>query len=147
MSKSKKDPEVNDPRVKRIIEERQLRAVDGTEIGFSEIIVRPDEALVDSIDTVLTKALGMRTREAVFDYLARERSLAREDVPRHLGEFCAALEECLGEVAKPLEEGIVRRLYRTLNWQFIDIPNFGLIEHAAIIRGIIERTERKFSIQ
>jgi hypothetical protein len=114
---------------------------------LSNIVVQPHEALLDSIDTVLTDVLGTRTRELVYDYLTRECSIAREQVLTHLEEFCAVLRVALGEAAVPVERCIVRRLYTILGWQFLDIPNFGLSEHVALIKGIVERAKKTSSIQ
>jgi hypothetical protein len=137
---------VDELRVKQMMEATQLRAVNGTEVNLSNIVVQPDEALLDSMDTVLTEVLGTRTRELVYDHLAREYSLAREEVLTHLDEFCAVLGDALGEAAASVEGYIVRRLYNTLGWQFLDIPNFGLSEHVALIKGIVERAKKMSSI-
>jgi hypothetical protein len=134
-------------RVKRAIETTQFRTIAGTEVKLSNIVVKPDAALVDSIDNVLTDVLGTRTRELFYDHLARECSLAKEEVPEHLDEFRVVLEQGLGEAASFVEKCIVRRLYATLGWQFLDIPGFGLNEHVALINGIVERTNEMTPLQ
>jgi hypothetical protein len=118
------------------------RVAIGAKVNVSDIIVYPDQALVDSIDTALTDLLGARTREAVYDGLARELSLAREDIPAHLNEFREALRTAFGDAASTIESFIARRLYATLRWQFIDVAGFGLNEHFALVKGIAERAKK-----
>jgi hypothetical protein len=136
---------VDDQRVRQVIEAAGLRAVDGTEVKLSDIVVQPNEALVDSIDTVLTEMLGTRTRELIYDHLARECALAKEEVPTHLEEFFAAMEEGLGEPAAMVEGCIIRRFYSTLGWEFMDVPGFGLSQHVELIKGIVARAQRMHS--
>ena len=114
----------------------------GMKVNVSNIVVYPNEALVDSIDTALTDLLGARTREALYDGLARELSLAREDVPAHLNEFRAVLRTTFGEAASTIESFIARRLYATLGWKFLDVAGFGLIEHFDFVKGIVERARK-----
>ena len=129
-------------RIREEIEAAKPRAVDGTEIALSTIIVQPDQALLASIDAVLADVLGTKVREAIYDYLARERSLAKEDIPSHMDEFCLLLRRNFGEGANTLQRCIVRNLYSTLGWQLVDIPHFGLVEHVEVIKGIVERAKK-----
>jgi hypothetical protein len=103
--------------------------------------LQPDAALVYSIDTVLTETLGPRTKEVVYDQLAKEYSLVREEFPIHLEEFCAVLEEGLGPAAWLLEKSIAKRLYSTLGCNFTDAPKVGIIEHVALVKEIIDRAK------
>lgn len=121
------------------------RVAAGTKVNVLDIIVYPNEALVDSIDTALTDLLGARTREAIYDGLARELSLAREDVPSHLNEFRETLQKTFGEAASTIESFIARRLYATLGWQFIDVAGFGLNEHFDLVKGIADRAKKMSS--
>jgi hypothetical protein len=107
--------------------------------------VNPDEVLIDSIDTALTDLFGTKTKEAIIDFLAREVSLAREEIPAHLGEFRAVLKASFADAAPTVESFIVRRLYATLGWQFSDITGFGLNEHFEFVKGIVERAKKKNS--
>ena len=115
---------------------------DVTKVKVSDIVVHPNEALVDSIDTALADLLGTRAREAIYDHLARQHLLAKEDVPTHLDEFRSVMKVTFGASATTIEKFIARRLYASLGWQFLDFAGFGLNEHLEFINGIVERAKR-----
>jgi hypothetical protein len=98
-----------------------------------------DELLVLCIDEVLTDLLGSRTREAVYDYLERNQSLARNDIPRHLNKFLGLLEKTFGKGSKTIEKSIIKRLYDKLEWEFVEIPNFEFTDYLDAIRSRIAR--------
>ncbi len=80
---------------------------------------------------------------AIYDYLARHSSLAKEEIPAHIDEFSELLVKTLGRGAATLEKRIANRLYDTLGLEFVDVPNLSLNEHVARIRSMIDREERK----
>ena len=121
---------------------RQPRFVDGSEVKISDIAVDHNEALIDSIDTALGDLLGTRPREAIYDHLAQQLSLAREDIPTHLDEFRAVLKASFDAAAPKIERFIARRLYATLGWQFLEMKGFGLNEHFEFVKGIVERAKK-----
>jgi hypothetical protein len=137
---SRKD--ANRPRVDQETTTSEIRAVDGTPVNISNIIVNPSEALVDSISTALTELLGTRAKEAIYDQLARELSLAREEIPTHLDEFREVLKTNFGAAGALIERCIARRLYETLGWKFLDVTGFGLNEHFEFVKGIAERAQK-----
>jgi hypothetical protein len=100
---------------------------------------QPDQLLLGCIDAVLTELLGGKVREAIYDYLARQSSLAKEEIPEHLDEFCELLVKTLGRGAATLERRIASRLYDSLSLEFVDVPHLSLNEHVARIRSIIDR--------
>lgn len=104
---------------------------------------QPDQLLLGCIDAVLTELLGGRTREAIYDYLARHSSLAKEAIPEHLNELSELLTKTLGRGAATLERRIASRLYDTLGLEFVDAPNLSLNEHVARIKSMIDREEKK----
>ncbi|MGP8069565.1 MAG: hypothetical protein ACLP5V_06710 [Candidatus Bathyarchaeia archaeon] len=105
-------------------------------------ITQPHQILLDNTDTVLTEVLGCKVREAIYDNLARQFSLTREEIPAHLDEFSDLLKETFGRGAATLERRIASKLYVALGLEFVDVPNFGLKEHVELIRRIIEQSKR-----
>jgi hypothetical protein len=104
---------------------------------------QPDQLLLGCIDAVLTELLGEKVREAIYDYVARQSSLAKEEIPAHIDEFSELLVKTLGRGAATLERRIASRLYNTLGLEFVDVPNLSLNEHVARIRSIIDREEKQ----
>ena len=116
-------------------------AIDGVSVKVSDIVVNPNEALVDSIDTALVDLVGARAREAIYDQLARQLALAKEDIPMHLDEFRGIMKTAFGPAGSRVEGFIARRLYETLGWKFLDMEGFGLNEHFAFVKAIFERAK------
>ena len=56
-----------------------------------------DDPLQLCIDEVLLDLLGRRPREAIYDYLERNHSLARSDIPNHLEALMSLLEKLFGK--------------------------------------------------
>ena len=104
-----------------------------------------DQILLDCIDAVLSDVLGRKVREAIYDHLARQSSLAKEEIPAHLDEFSELLVKTFGNGAATLERRIASKLCGTMGWKFVDVPNFGLNEYVALIRGIIDREKKVYS--
>ena len=128
-------------RLAQLVDSVTPRILNGNGLKISDIVVQPDEALLTSIDTALSVVLSVKVREAVYDYLARELSLAREDIPSHLAQFINLLEKTFGIGAATLQRRIIKVLYQTLGWEAIDVVDFGLTEHFALINAIIERIQ------
>jgi len=129
------------PRVDEDVATDRVPAIDRVRVSVSDIVVNPNEALIDSIDTGLTDLVGARTREAIYDQLAMDISLAKEDIPAHLEEFRAVLKLAFGPTASQVESFVARRLYETLGWKFLDMKGFGLNEHFAFVKAIFERAK------
>jgi hypothetical protein len=104
---------------------------------------QPDQLLLGCIDAVLTDLLGGKVREAIYDYLERQFSLAKEEIPDHLDELSEILATTFGKSAATLERRIAARLYDALGLEFANVPNLGLNEHFALVRSIIERKEKE----
>jgi hypothetical protein len=102
------------------------------------VLRQPDQLLLDCIDGVLTDVLGGKVREAIYDYLARQFSLAKEEIPAHLDKFSELLVKTFGNGAAILERRIASRLYGTMGREFVDVPNFKLNQHVALIKSMID---------
>ena len=94
-----------------------------------------DDLLLLCIDEVLLGVLGRRPREAIYDFLERNHSLARIDVPNHLEEFMSLLEKLFGKGGKTIEKSIIRRLFDELDWQFENGPRFDFIDYIEAARA------------
>lgn len=99
-----------------------------------------DDLLLQSIDEVLADLLGRRTREAVYDCLERNYSLARSDIPSDLNKFFGLLEETFGKGSITIGKSIIKRLCEKLNWKFADVPGFEFTDYMEAIRSRFART-------
>ena len=105
-----------------------------------------DALLVECVDEVLTDLLGRKAREAIYDYLVRHYSIARENLPRNLHRFFELLDQTFGRGSKTIGNAIVRKLFEKLNWEFTEIPGFEFFDYlesarARIARELIEQAK------
>lgn len=92
--------------------------------------------LCDSIGEALTNLLGPRVREAIYDYMERKHSIARNEIPTHLHEFFSALEGNFGLKAKNvIGRTIARNAYRKLDWKFEPVPTFEFADYLEKIKA------------
>lgn len=95
--------------------------------------------LSESIDEVLTDLLGRKARQAVYDYLARNCSLAKEDIPENMEKFFEVTEEAFGKGSRTIAKCIVKRLFLKLEWKFENIPGFEFQDYLEMARARIAR--------
>ncbi len=69
-----------------------------------------DGLVLSVLDEVLADLLGRRVREAIYDYMAREHHIAKEELPNRLDEFSTILESTFGKGAQTIERRVARRL-------------------------------------
>ena len=69
-----------------------------------------DGLVLAVLDEVLADLLGRRVREAIYDYMAQEHHVAKQELPKHLDEFSDLLEGTFGKGAKTIERMMARRL-------------------------------------
>jgi elongation factor P--beta-lysine ligase len=98
-----------------------------------------NDTLSVSIDEVLTDLLGRKARQAVYDYLARNCSLAKEDIPENLEKFFEVAEEAFGKGSRTIAKCVVKRLFKKLEWKFEDIPGFEFQDYLEMARARIAR--------
>jgi hypothetical protein len=94
-----------------------------------------DDLLLQCVDEVLADLLGRRTREAVYDCLERNHSLARSDIPNNLNTFFELLEETFGKGSSTIGKSIIKRLYAKLEWTFADVPGFQFTDYMERVRA------------
>lgn len=95
--------------------------------------------LLESIDEALTDLLGRRAREAVYDYLERNCLVARNQLPNRLEPFLTLMDETFGKGSKTIGKVVAKRLYSKLEWEFIEVPGYELIEYVEAARTRIGR--------
>ena len=98
-----------------------------------------DDLLLECIDEVLADLLGRRSREAIYDCLERDQSLARTDIPEHMTLFIQLLEETFGKGSRTIRKAVVKRMYEKLEWKFYDNPGYEFIDYMEEIRTKVTR--------
>ena len=91
---------------------------------------------------------GTRGRDLVYDHVARNYSFGREDIPLHLDDFLALLEDTFSTGSRTIGRTIIRRLYGKLGWAFEVVPGFEFNDYlesarARIGRELFERAKAK----
>lgn len=107
-----------------------------------------DDLLLESIDEALADLLGRRAREAIYDHLERNCSLARNDIPKHLNKFMGLLEETFGKGSKTIGKSVIKRLCEKLEWKFEEMPGFEFMDYldairARIVKMLIDQAKTK----
>jgi len=95
----------------------------------SELNNQPEVLLTESIDQTLGDLLGYRAREAVYDHLERRCYMARDEIPRRLGEFCNVLDTNFGKGGHTIQRMIAKRFYAKLDRTFVELPGCTLADY------------------
>jgi len=82
------------------------------------------DLFIECVEQTLTDLLGTKAREAVLDYLARQKRLTRGNIQDHPRELSILLDRTFGKAGITIERSIVRRLYATLEWEWKETSNF-----------------------
>ena len=98
-----------------------------------------DDLICEAIDEVLTDLIGSKPKEAVYDYLERNRALSRDRIPKNLPEFVELLESTFGRGSRTICKVIARRLFEKLGWEFTEIRGFELPDYIEAARARIAR--------
>ena len=98
-----------------------------------------NDLLLESIDEVLDNLLRRKTREAIYQYLARTYSVARDDVPGNMDKFFQLTEEAFGKGSRTIAKCIVKRLFEKLGWKFEEIHGFDFYDYLEFARTRMAR--------
>ena len=98
-----------------------------------------NDLLLESIDEVLDNLLRRKTREAIYQYLARTYSVARDDVPGNMDKFFQLTEEAFGKGSRTIAKCIVKRLFEKLGWKFEEIHGFDFYDYLEFARARMAR--------
>lgn len=95
--------------------------------------------LGDCIDHVLCEVLGIKAKEAIYDYMERNYRVARENIPANMGNFFTLTEETLGSGSRTIARCIVKRMWQELGWTFTDMPGLEFWDYLEIARARMAR--------
>lgn len=96
-----------------------------------------NEILCICINETLGGILGLVARDAIYLNLLSKFSVTREELPTHLDNLLAILEENFGQAAtRTISRAIARRLYSEVQVDFIDRPEFNLDSYVREVKSI-----------
>ena len=127
------------------LKERQLNDLASTTplpVSMHAQITEPktlDDLVLESVDEVLADLLGRKCKEAIFDHLERNYSIARENIPKNLQKFFELLEEAFGRGSKTIGKAVIRKLFEKLGWEFGEVGSFEFFDYLDAIRARIAR--------
>lgn len=98
-----------------------------------------DDLVSNSIDQVLGDVLGRKAKEAIYDYMERNYSTAREDLPKKIQNFITLMEEVCGTGSRTITRCILRRVWQQLGWEFAPMPGFEFQDYLDLARARISR--------
>jgi hypothetical protein len=98
-----------------------------------------DALLSESIDQVLADVLGRKAREAIYDYIERNYSIAREDLPKNVETFLTVTQDLFGRGSETIARCLVKRVWERLGWNFKNIPGFEFSDYIEAARARIAR--------
>jgi hypothetical protein len=86
-----------------------------------------DAVLLESIDSAL-EVLGTAVKESLLDYLMKEHSISRQEIPKDVEQFTLALRHILGYGSKVIEKIVIRTLVEKCNIPEADAKGKSLAE-------------------
>ena len=98
-----------------------------------------DTVLLEAIDDTFAELLGEGVKKALYDYLERNISLKRTDIPGRLNDFRAALEKVAGTASIVMEKSIAKKVYSRLGLNYTDKPGYTLSDFVAEARRNISQ--------
>jgi hypothetical protein len=91
--------------------------------------------LFESISEALTDLVGSRAREAIYDYMDREHSVGRNEIPEHLDSLFTLFEDTFGVGGKRVIGRIIaKKVYSKLDWEFESLPNLEFADYMERIK-------------
>ena len=94
----------------------------------------------DSIGEALTDLLGNHAKEAIFNYMEKTHSVARNEISEHLSDLFALFEQTFGIAGKNvIGRAFAKKIYSKLGWEFEPIQNFQFVDYLETIRARIGR--------
>lgn len=111
-----------------------------------------DDLILESIDHTLFDLFGRRVREGIYDDLARNSKLAKDEIPSHLGQFSDRLERIFGRSSTTIARAIAKRLYAKFDFEFETVPNLDLEGYVGIVSSritpeLIENAKKRNLLQ
>jgi len=97
-----------------------------------------ERALMEAIDETITALLGASVKKAFYDYLERDCSLMKADIPIRLQDFSVALENVAGRARGVIERAIGKKLQEILGLGLDLGDDATLYEYVTAARAEIE---------
>jgi hypothetical protein len=99
-----------------------------------------NELIWESVDEVLNGLIGKKPTEAIYDYLERHFSIARDDIPQNTETLFEVVRGLFGQKScTVISTCIAKRVFENLGWEFVQVPGLGFSEYVEMARARIAR--------
>jgi len=99
---------------------------------------RFNELLVKSIDEAVTELLGEKGRDTLFQHLAEQYDITRDEIPYRLDSLYASIEQTLGDKAsRILDREIAKFLSREISVPLPDTRDYTLQTYLLKVRKLV----------
>ncbi len=98
-------------------------------------LYRLDSLVVNSIDEVLMGVFSDQVRDAVYKKLEMTCLTRSNQIAEHLDDLSEILDETFGRASKVIQRRIAKRIIRKIGWEFVEIPEFGLLEYFEMVKS------------
>jgi hypothetical protein len=96
--------------------------------------------VAESIDEALNGLIGKKPTEAIYDYLERSFSLARDDILQNTQTLFEVMKGLFGEKgSRVIALCIARRVFENLGWEFVQVPGYEFLDYVEMARARIAR--------
>jgi predicted lipid-binding transport protein (Tim44 family) len=99
-----------------------------------------DALVAETMDAVLNELIGKKPTEAIYDYLERDSSVAREEILQNTDKLFEVIEGLFGKKgSKVVSTCIAKRVFQNLDWEFVPVEGFQLSDYIEMARARIAR--------
>jgi len=102
-----------------------------------------DKILLDVVDQGIREVFEETAVQFIYNYLERNSSLRREDIPEKIDIFVEGLEEMLGSGAKVIEKLILKNLYSHLGINYQEMEGYRFSDYIREIEVKLSRSYPK----
>jgi len=75
-----------------------------------------------------------QVRDAIYKKLEKACSVRSNEIAEHLDALHQILQDNFSGGSKVIERSIARRIIRKIGWEFVEIPEFGLLEYFEMVK-------------
>jgi hypothetical protein len=95
-----------------------------------------DSLVAESVDEVLNGLIGKKPTEAIYDYLERGFSLARDDIPQNTEKLFEVMKGLFGDKgSEVIALCIARRVFENLGWEFVPVHGYEFLDYVEMARA------------
>lgn len=99
-----------------------------------------DDLVWESVDMVLNGLVGKKPTEAIYDYLERRFSVARDDIPQNTETLFQVVKALFGQKGSiVIATSIAKRVFENLGWEFVQVRGFGFSDYVEMARARVAR--------